>query len=429
MRTLHLTNAWHATSGGIATFYRALLGAANDRQHHVRLVVPAATTEVEDVGRYGRIYHLEAPPAPLNRHYRVLMSHRYLWPGTAIHNILARERPELVEICDKYTLNLLAGLLRMRWIPRLEIRPTIVALSCERMDDNVAAYVTRRSLGKLFSRFYMKWCYFPLFDHHITISEYTADELRLAARGHRVGRGVWVRPMGVDLEGFSPGRQSAGFRRRLLAELGGREDSVILLYAGRLVPEKNLPLLVGMLAELARDTRRDYRLLVVGDGILAEQVRAQCERVAPGRATFRGHIDSRQSLARFYANADVFIHPNPREPFGIAPLEAMASGLPLVAPDSGGLTTYATPRNSWVTDPTPQSFSAAVRAAVTDHVDRLQRTSEALRTAAFFDWPSVAHRYLRLYEAIHALAAGREVEESLTPQFFSTRGNWFGIEG
>ena len=60
-----------------------------------------------------------------------------------------------------------------------------------------------------------------------------------------------------------------------------------------------------------------------------------------------GHLD-KELLADYYANADVFVHPNPKEPFGIAPLEAMASGVPVVAPNSGGILSYATDENIWM---------------------------------------------------------------------------------
>ena len=410
VKTLHLTNAWHPASGGIATFYRALIAAANERQHLIRLVVPAEKTWIEEVGRFGRIYHLEAPRAPFNRNYRVLWFHRHLLPNTAIHKILASERPDLVEVCDKYSLNHLAGLIHGRWIPGLRIRPKLVALSCERMDDNVAAYVSRGQIGKWFSRKYMKYCYFRRFDHHITVSEYTAAELRLAAHGERLDRAISVRPMGVDLNRFSIAHRSPAARRELIKKVGGDDNTVLLLYAGRLVPEKNLELLVGTIAELAGDRQRDYRLLIAGDGNRAAWMRRRCEQYAPGHVAFHGHVASRQDLAALYANSDMFVHPNPREPFGIAPLEAMASRLPLVLPNVGGVTTYANSNNAWIADPTPSRFAAGVRAVVSDPVDREARVQAALSTVAALSWPSAASSFLELYERIHTLANGATVE-------------------
>ena len=61
------------------------------------------------------------------------------------------------------------------------------------------------------------------------------------------------------------------------------------------------------------------------------------------------------------ANADAFIHPNPREPFGIAPLEAMASGLPLVAPSSGGVMSYATEESAWLAPPDPENYARRIQ--------------------------------------------------------------------
>lgn len=251
IKTLHLTNAWHATSGGISTFYRALIAAANEEGRFIRLVVPGESDCVETVGRFGRIYFVKARRAPLNASYRILMPGAFLPRDAAIRRILDQERPDLVEVCDKYTLPYLSGLLRERWLLGRSFRPVTVGLSCERMDENFAAYIGEGGIGKAFSRVYMKWLYFPMFDHHIAVSEHTAEELVPASRGHKVRRGVWVSPMGVDCDRFQPARRTAPLRRALISKSGGGERTTLLLYAGRLVAEKNLPLLVDLMDRLA----------------------------------------------------------------------------------------------------------------------------------------------------------------------------------
>lgn len=72
LKTLHLTNSWHSSSGGIATFYRALATAANERGHEIRIVVPGETDGVEQTGEFSKIYQVKAPRAPFNREYRVI---------------------------------------------------------------------------------------------------------------------------------------------------------------------------------------------------------------------------------------------------------------------------------------------------------------------------------------------------------------------
>lgn len=417
MKTLHLTNAWAEISGGIATFYRALITESNRRSHHIRLIVPAPEDRMEEVGDYGRIYHIRAPKAPVNSTYRTIYPSRFALPGSRIQQILASERPDLIEICDKYTLNYLGPLLRNGLVTALDYRPIVIGLSQERMDDNVRAYFRSLPFASAFASAYMKWLYFPFFDHHIANSEYTAAELRAVSNGHLVARATWIRPMGVDLDHLSPKRRRPEHRRRLLQNFG-IEEGVLLLYAGRLVPEKNLALLFDAFARLANDGRRDYRLLIVGDGLEREFWERRCDSTIPGRAFFMGHVRDQNLLADIYANADIFVHPNPREPFGIAPLEAMASGLPLLVPNTGGVTSYANAENAWTVNPDVDSLAKAVEEVVAHPQTAARRAARARITAERHRWDQVAASYLELYKELHRQRAGSGL--STAPVFYST---------
>ncbi|HEV2667388.1 MAG TPA: glycosyltransferase, partial [Blastocatellia bacterium] len=344
IKTLHITNAYHSTSGGIRAFYRALLEAANRRGRLMRLVVPAERSEVVEVGSCGRIYHVSARRAFLfDNRYRLLAPATYLPPFHGeLWRILRDERPDLIEVCDKYSVHWMAGLLRRGWISGLR-RPPLVGMSCERMDDNVEAFLGGSRAGRLWSRFYMGYSYIPFFDYHIANSDYTAAELRDAMRA-RHERPIYVRPMGVETDDFVTARRSEKSRRNLIAETGGGESAKLLLYVGRLSPEKNVPLLIEMVGRLADD----FRLVVAGDGPLAGWLENEAKARAPGRIHLLGHIGDRAKLLERYADCDAVVHPNPREPFGIAPLEAMAAGLPLVAPNAGGVLSYADETNAWL---------------------------------------------------------------------------------
>lgn len=418
MKTLHLTNAWHSQSGGIATFYRELIAAAPAHDRQVTLVVPAGEDGFEQVNTHARIWRLRSPRAPFNRHYRLILPHRYLVPSTRLQRILREEQPDLIEITDKYSLPYLAGLIRREWLRTGGPRPVLVGLSCERMDENVAAYLSPGAHARAFAAWYMKWIYFAQFDHHIAVSNHTAAELRAAARSHLVRRGVWVMPMGTDVRTFSPALRDEALREQLLSLAGGHRGSRLLVYAGRLAPEKNLLLLAETLAARRGE---DWRLVIAGTGIAARQLRDALE---PGRFALLGHIEDRARLAALLASCDVFVHPNPREPFGIAPLEAMASGLPLVAPDQGGVTTYADPSVASLAPPDAASFAAAVRLALRQPPEK---TARALARARQFAWPAVIARYFELYEEIHARFWNLPCR-GIPPAFFSTPGDWLGRE-
>jgi alpha-1,6-mannosyltransferase len=429
MKTLHLTNYWHSSSGGIATFYRALIEAAGlRRDHEIVVAVPSAENRVEQAGRSGRIVYLRAPRAPFNPDYRLLLPHRFLWASGDIARLIAKEQPDLVEVCDKYTLNYLAGLLRKGRVPGVSRRPPVVGLSCERMDDNLKAYLGAGAAVNRWSALYLKWLYFPLFDFHVTVSHYAAAELRQAARGHEVRRGVWVRPMGVDLRNFSPARRNEAIRGRLLTCAGGNCDTALLLYCGRLAREKNPTLLLDTMERLVSSGETDFRLVIAGDGAMRGELERRSARQLTGRVHFLGHIGARETLADIEANCDVFVHPNPREPFGIGPLEAMASGLPVVAPASGGVLSYAGPGNAWLSKADADAFAGSVRNIVSDSRERRRRVEEALRTAREYSWPVVADRFLDLYAHLHELSSGRASGTAFPPEFVSTSGNRWGVE-
>lgn len=428
IKTLHLTNNWHAESGGVATFYRELLEAAERRGRAMRLVVPAAADRVEEHGRFGRIYHVAGTPAPLSPGYWMMMPGQYLWPRSPLRRILAEERADLVECCDKYTLNYLAALLRRGWLLGRNYRPAVVGLSCERMDRNMALYVSGSRAALAFCRHYMKWLHFPMFDHHIAVSPLAAEELRAAARGHRVRRGVWVRPMGADCGLFHPARHTDGMRAWLEKLADAPEGSLLLLYAGRLAPEKNLQLLLDTMLQLEADSAGRFHLVVAGDGPGRAEFERQCDRQLPGAVQMLGYVRDRQILADIYANSDVFVHPNPSEPFGIAPLEAMASGLAVVAPDEGGVTCYANSGNAWLAKPDATSFAAAVRAIAADPQAAAQRRRAARATAEELDWRRVTEGFFDLYDQLHALVLEGASQPALAPAFYSTPGNRWGYE-
>ena len=403
LTTLHITNSYHPTSGGIRTFYHALLDAGNEVGRSVRLIVPGPRTTIEEVGAFGRIYSVKAPQAPVfDRRYRLIMPSAFM-PAvrSEVIDILERERPDVVELCDKYSLPYLAAMLRKRWHPRVP-RPALVGLTCERFDDNMSAYVSDAPWARAFTCWYIRHIYGPPFDAHIANSDYTAGELRSALHD----REPWfIRtcPMGVDADGFGPSRRNPALRAHLLRRARGTAESTLVFYAGRLSPEKNITLLVDAMRELAVDPAHDFRLATAGDGPLADQLRGQATGILEGRIVLCGNL-TRETLADYCASCDVFVHPNPREPFGIGPLEAMASGVPVVVPDSGGVLEYASSENAWLAAPTATAFADAIRAARGGDDARIAR---AAATADRFRWREATRRYFDAYDDIHRSVSRR----------------------
>ena len=422
MKSVHITNYYHKNSGGISTSYNALLAAAERHQRHVRLIVPGETEDGEEVNAYAKIYYVPARYSPLfDKRYRIMMPWQYMVKDSVIRRILLEERPDLIEVTDKYTLSLLGVMIRTNNFKKLG-RPILVHFSCERMDDNVGSFLTRGRFGKWFARRVMGNYNIPNFDYHIANSTYTAEEfyesVRAADNRHRSDRflnfgwrffkaprvpveeRIFVCPRGVDPSSFSPDRKSGQKRKEMTERAGIPDDAIVLLYAGRISPEKNIGLLVDLMRILAADKNRDFRLLVAGAGPQADWLKDRSARAAPERIIQLGHLD-KETLADYYANADVFVHPNPREPFGIAPLEAMASGVPTVAPRAGGILSYATDENAWLMEPTGEDFASAVREIVENDELRDRKVERALEAARQNTRAASTDRLFATYDAIY----------------------------
>ncbi len=402
MKSVHITNYYHKNSGGISTSYNNLLAAAERHRRFIRLIVPGEAETVEDVNDFAKIYYVPAKFSPIfDKRYRIIMPWQYMLHDSIIRRILLEEKPDLIEVTDKYTLSLLGVMIRTNNFRNLG-RPLLVHFSCERMDDNVESFLTGGRLGKWFARRMIANYTMPNFDYHLANSAYTGEEFYESIspdsnprrsnaflnwcwqyfRAPRVmpRERIFICPRGVDSVLFSPDRRSADIRREMHERSGIPDDSIILLYAGRVSPEKNIGLLIDFMKVLAGDERRDFRLLVAGAGPQSDWLRAQTEEYVPGKIILLGHLD-KGPLADYYANADIFVHPNPKEPFGIAPLEAMASGVATVAPNSGGLLSYATNENAWLVEPNGVEFATAIREIV-DNVELRERKIElALITA------------------------------------------------
>ncbi|MBA2259591.1 MAG: glycosyltransferase family 4 protein, partial [Acidobacteria bacterium] len=263
MTTLHLTNAFHADSGGIRTMYLALLQQAEQEQRRCTLVVPGECDDVQRLGRFTAIQHVRAPRSPaFDRRYRLILPHRF-FTGGALQRIVAAERPQVIEVCDKYSLCYFAGVLRRRR-SRAGFGPTLIGHSCERLDDNMRAFITGHPVGARVARRYLGQAYIGLFDAHIANSQYTADELHRAMQAPHI-RPVYVSPPGVHaMRAALPGARMTA-RRQMVNRLGIPSAAHVLLYAGRLSAEKAVDLLPRVAARLAGQ-RWPVHLLIAGDG-------------------------------------------------------------------------------------------------------------------------------------------------------------------
>lgn len=131
-----------------------------------------------------------------------------------------------------------------------------------------------------------------------------------------------VVPRGIDTDLFSPEKRSQSLRQAW----GARPETVVMISVGRLAAEKNLDLTVRAY-RAAKERNSDVLLVFVGDGPLRQKLQQECPE-----AIFSG-VQHSEDLAAHYSSGDIFLFPSLTETFGNVTLEALASGLSVVAFD------------------------------------------------------------------------------------------------
>ncbi len=327
MRIALFTEVFLPKIDGITNRLRHTIACLREAGHEVRVFAPDTSVEEHAGARVVRIPATAFPPYP---------EVRASAPDPRIAWELFRFRPDVVHAVGPACLGIW-GILAAR----AQGLPVVASYHTD-----LPGYAPRYGFGWLAPALW------PLIRQvhngaHLNLvpSRHTQRELREHGI-HRVG--IWRG--GVDTVRFHPRRRSLAMRTRLA---GGRPDGPVVLYAGRLSPEKSIEELAWVLEAVP-----EARLALVGDG----PGRAALEQVfADDPVTFMGFLRG-QELAEAFASADLFVMPSTTETLGFVVMEAMASGVPVLGADAGGIPDMIRHgENGLLFD--PGSRSALVRAA------------------------------------------------------------------
>ncbi len=202
----------------------------------------------------------------------------------------------------------------------------------------------------------------------------------------------WAR--GVDLTAFAPSARDNDLRRRW-----SPAGKPIVGFVGRLAPEKHVERLAG----LAR--RDDLQVVIVGDGV----DRLKLESAMP-TAIFTGPLYAEQ-LSAAYASMDIFVHPGEHETFCQAVQEAMASGLPVIAPDAGGPRDLVSARTGLLLG--VREFEYRISESVNYLLAERQRYGVAARRSVLSrTWPAICDELLMHYQAVQQDSALRGLRQA-----------------
>lgn len=300
-----ITETFPPEINGVANTLGRLFDGLRARDHHVELVRPRQTCDGNQRSN---------DQVMLCRGWSIPGYPGLQWGMASTRRLMKRwqvQRPDVVYIATEGPL----GLCALRVARRLGI--AVVS----GFHTNFQHYSSIYGLG-VFTRLltqYLRW-----FHNRSALTLVPSASQRLELQRRHFDR-LELLERGVDSRLFSPAKRQSALRQ----SWGLGEDDIALLHVGRLAPEKNLGALKHCLEALQeRFPRRRFKLIIVGDG----PKRAALEASLPD-AFFCG-AQSGEDLARHYACGDVFLFPSLTETFGNVVLEALASGLGVVAYDA-----------------------------------------------------------------------------------------------
>ncbi|GAB2970892.1 glycosyltransferase [Nocardioides montaniterrae] len=375
MRIAQLANFVGASSGGMRTALAELgkgyVGAGVDRL----LVVPGPVDRVTET-EHGLLAEVRAP--------RVGGGYRLIVEPWRLVEVLDRFAPTSIEWNDKLTL------LPVAWWARRAGVPT-VCLSHEQLTDMFTMRSGRPTTSRM-SIALVNRLVVRSFDTLVVTSRYAQQEFQRLADA--VDCPIERVPLGVDLDTFRPVPGDASGRS------ADEPGTLKLIHVGRLSREKSPHLAVATAAELHRRGVR-LRLDVYGEGPHLGELE-DVAGSAPVR--FHGYVDGRAELRDRIAAADISLSVCPGETFGLAVLESLACGTPVVTADRGGARELV--------DRTCGAWGAPTAQSLADAVQRLAARPEAGRRAAArvraeqFPWS-------RTVESMLAIHAGERAQLSL----------------
>ncbi|MEV3969323.1 glycosyltransferase [Streptomyces sp. NPDC050698] len=369
LRIVRLANFVAPSSGGLRTALRELGKGYRAAGHEPVLVVPGERADERETGQ-GRVITLPGPLLPGTGGYRVLTDKRRL------ARLLEELAPDRLEVSDRTTL---------RWTGKWARRARIpaVMVSHETADGVLRTWglpegAARRAADALNVRTAHTYA------RVVCTTEFAEREfVRIGARN------VVRAPLGVDLVRRHPALRDPEVRARY-----AREDDALLVLCSRLSVEKRPGTALDALEALRRRGRRAV-LVVAGDGPLRARLE-QRVRASGLPVTFLGHVIDQGLLGALQASADIALAPGPAETFGLAALEAMACGTPVVASASSALPEVIGSAGAVAVD-----HAEAFADAVDLLLERLEadRREAARARAECFGWNAAVDAFLAAHDA------------------------------
>lgn len=383
MKILIASDTYHPDVNGAAYFSYRLATILAARNHEVSVICPSQGLRKQDVMREGvRVLGLQS--FPLYFLYPGMRFSPPLLAKRSIRKFLRKNRPDVIHVQNHFlVVNAVFEVAEELGIPIMGTN--------HMMPDNIAHHLRLPPKAEFQVERYIWARYVQIYKHLDFVTAPTATAAKLSMRPG-LGKDVIPISCGIDLDRFHPRNNGRELEKRF-----NIPDRLILLAVGRLDEEKRVEVIIRAMPEIA--ARVDAHLVVVGKGKLLRGTQALVEKLGINdRVTFTGFIAD-EELPNFYDAADLFVMPGIAELQSIATMEAMASGLPVVAADAMALPELVHHGENGLLFPADdsQALAAAAIQILSDDGLRSRMAKKSLEIIQVHNINNVVETFERLY--------------------------------
>jgi glycosyltransferase involved in cell wall biosynthesis len=321
MRILIAADLYWPTINGVAVFSRNLAQGLARRGHEVVVIAPSQTgKKYREVDQNYVIERTASLPFPFYQNFRVSLT-----PQREVKSIIKRYDPDVIHIQSVLGI----GRAALSTGNKMGI-PTVATNHAmpENLLDNLRLLAPfARPISSVIESYGTR--FHNNTDYVTTPTQAAIDMFGDKTKSLKVP--IEAVSNGIDLQAFSPGKPPEGIYKKF----GIPAEVPVLLYLGRVDTEKHLSVLVAASAKVIK--RTPAHLVIVGYGNESERLKQQAAALGIARhTTLTGKVDQ-GDIAPLLKTGTIFCMPSPAELQSIATLEAMASGLPVVAVNAGAL--------------------------------------------------------------------------------------------
>ena len=368
-RQLHIcvvTETYPPEINGVAMTLQRLVTGLTEAGHTVSLVRPRQAAH-DRPGCRRSPQQMLVPGLPIPG-YRGL--HFGLPVGRRLYRQWESSRPDIIYVATEGPL----GSAAVRQASKLQI-PVVSGFH-----TNFHSYTRHYHLGFLKK---IILAHLRKFHNRTNATLVPSEDLQLELRKAGFDN-VEILARGVDCSLFSPEKRDEAIRH----DWGVAPDGPVVLYVGRLATEKNMELFIRTYRAMQQQ-RADLRCVMVGDGPLYRRLQTDNPDII-----FCG-MHTGESLAAHYASADIFLFPSETETFGNVTMEAMASGLVVVAYDYAAAQRHINDRQNGLVVPLKEDdlFIQSARSLLNGDIDITEVRNNARNYALSIDWSQIIDRF------------------------------------